>query len=70
MVYRVWAESISDVYVDIEADCEEDALEVARELDGGDFVDSGGGDWRYGSIYEVVGREPMFNANEFFLDDE
>ena len=44
-VYRVWAQSISDVYVDIEADSEEKAREIAEELDGGDFHDDGIGDW-------------------------
>ena len=67
MVYRVWAECISDVYVDIEADCEDDALEVAENyLDGGDFIDSGEGDWSLDSAtYEVNDVEPMFYANEF-----
>ena len=69
MVYRVWAECISDVYVDIEADCKEDALDVARDLDGGDFVDSGEGDWVMGDAYEVDGVQPMFYANDF-LDEE
>ena len=65
-VYRVWAECISDVYVDVEANSEEEAFEFANELDGGAFVDDGYGDWRMGSLCSVhkVDAEPMFNANE------
>ena len=47
--YRVWAECISDVYLDVEAESEEEALEIAAETDGGDFIDSGTGDWDLGS---------------------
>ena len=44
--WRVWAECISDVYLDVEAETEEQALEIAEEADGGDFTDDpcGGGD--------------------------
>ena len=48
--FRVWAEAISYVYVDIEAENEEKAMEAAEELDGGDFHDDGIGDWEYGSV--------------------
>lgn len=63
-VYRVWAECISDVYVDVEANSEEEALEYAANLDGGVFVDSGEGDWELGSYAYEVESEAMFNANE------
>lgn len=43
-VYRVWAESISYVYVDIEAESEDRAREIADILDGGDFHEDGFGD--------------------------
>lgn len=58
--YRVWANCISYVYADIEAESPEDALEAARELDGGDFIEDGG-DWEFSSDdpYEVD-EEPMF----------
>lgn len=48
--FRVWAQSISDVFIDIEAEDEEQALEAAKELDGGDFHDDGFGDWIFGSV--------------------
>lgn len=47
--YRVWAECISDVYLDVEANSEEEALNIAAEADGGDFIDAGTGDWNMGS---------------------
>ena len=62
-VYRVWAECISDVYVDVEANTEKEAYEFASELDGGDFVTTPDGDWKMGDVYEVD-TEPMFNVNE------
>lgn len=51
--FRVWAECISYVYVDIEAESEEKAREAAEELDGGDFHDDGMGDWEFGSVAEL-----------------
>lgn len=50
--YRVCAKSISYVYVDIEAESEEKALEAAEWLDGGEFNDDGCGDWEFGNVYE------------------
>ena len=74
MIYRVWAESISDVYVDIEADSMEDAYKIADEyLDGGDFVeDPLGGEWQLGSAVEMEDEdiEPMFYAKDFLGEDE
>lgn len=44
--YRVWAQSISDVYIDIEAKDADQAYDYAKnEADGGDFHDNGFGDW-------------------------
>ena len=51
--YRVWAEWISDVYLDVEAETEEEALEIAEETDGGEFIESSTGDWRIGSAYRL-----------------
>lgn len=47
--YRVWAECISDVYLDVEAESEDEAIEIANETDGGDFITSDYGDWKIGS---------------------
>ena len=52
--YRVWAECISDVYLDVEADSEEEAMDIARATDGGEFIDSGDGDWNYGEVEELI----------------
>ena len=52
--YRVWAQSISDVYIDIEADDADQAYNYAKyEADGGDFHDNGFGDWEMGSVEEL-----------------
>ena len=63
-VYRVWAESITDVYIDIEAESEEKAFEIAHEVDGGEFHEDGG-DWKFGSVYEVVNVDPDYTQEEF-----
>lgn len=52
--YRVWAECISDVFIDIEAASAERAREIAEEIDGGEFHDDPFcGEWRFGSTYEI-----------------
>lgn len=48
--YRVWAQSITDVYLDVEAESEEEAKEIAEVTDGGDFQYTVWGDWIFGSI--------------------
>lgn len=48
--FRIWAESISYVYLDVEADNIHKAMEIAEEVDGGDFHDDGYGDWIFGSV--------------------
>lgn len=56
MKYRVWAQSISDVYLDVEAENEREAIEIAEATDGGEFIDAGGysGDW-------IIGRAEVLN---------
>ena len=57
-MYRVWAQSISDVYLDVEAESEEEAYEIANEADGGEFVEySCGGDWILGDIERIDEEE-------------
>lgn len=52
--FRVWAQCISDVYVDIEAETKEQALKIAEEADGGEFIDDPtGGDWIMGSVQKM-----------------
>lgn len=51
--FRVWAESISYVYVDIEAESEDAAYDYAKNVvDGGDFHEDDG-DWEMGSVMEL-----------------
>lgn len=54
--YRVWAEMITDCYVEVEAESEEEAMNIAEDIDGGDFItdDSyGSGDWRITHADEI-----------------
>lgn len=52
--WRVWAECIHDVYLDVEAETEEKALEIADTTDGGEFIDDPlGGQWIMGSAYRI-----------------
>lgn len=45
--YRVWAECITDCFLDVEAESEEEALRIADDADGGDFItDMSSGDFR------------------------
>ena len=43
--FRVYAESVSTYYVDVVADNEEDAMEIAENKDGGEFKKDGLGYW-------------------------
>jgi hypothetical protein len=43
--YRVTASSIQYYYVDVEADSENDAWLMAKDMDGADFTPDGYGDW-------------------------
>jgi hypothetical protein len=48
MKYRVNATMTTDLYVIVEADSEDEALEIARNMDGGEFIEDerwGSGDW-------------------------
>lgn len=63
-VYRVWAQCISDVYIDIEAESEEKARELAEDIDGADFHDDGIGDWVFGSVAEMEDADPDYTQEE------
>lgn len=43
--YRVYANSISQVYLDVYADSEEEAKEIADKADGGDYTPTPYGSW-------------------------
>lgn len=40
MIYRVYAKMKTGLHIDIEAESEEEAMEIADETDGGDFIES------------------------------
>jgi hypothetical protein len=50
--YKVQAMYTTYVYQFIEAQNDEQAWEIARDLDGGSFKDSGYGDWDINSVEE------------------
>ena len=71
-VYRVWAQSISDVYLDVAAESEEEAMAIANDADGGDFIEDGIGDWIMGSVYEKKDLEPdedMIESYKFWKEE-
>jgi hypothetical protein len=51
--YKVYASYISFCYIDVEADSEEQAYEIAENTDGGDFKQTELGDWRIDRVVEV-----------------
>lgn len=54
--YRVWAKMSTDAYLDVEAEDEDEARNIAEEADGGDFIpddDPYSGDW------EITDVEPL-----------
>lgn len=71
-VYRVWAESISDVYLDVAAESEEEARRIADEADGGEFIDNGTGDWRMGEAMETHEQpdEAMIERYQFWKEEQ
>lgn len=51
--YRVYAEVSTRCYIDVEASSKEEALEIGRDTDGGDFIadDEHAGDW---NVYQAT----------------
>ncbi len=44
--YRVWAKMTTYSYLDVEAESPDEAFNIAKETDGGEFISSEeGGDW-------------------------
>lgn len=68
--YRVWAESISDVYLDVEANSKEEAYEIARNADGGDFKeDLLGGAWRLTTVQELENDKTISDLSDEILKE-
>lgn len=50
-MFRVFAESVTDSYVDVEAYDEQEARDIAEDMDGGDFIIcDNAGDWRITTV--------------------
>lgn len=53
-IYRVTAVMEIDLHIDIEADNAQEAFEIARDIDGGDFLrEENGGDWRLCDVFKI-----------------
>ena len=57
MKYRVWAKMTNYAYLDVEAEDENEALAIAENTDGGEFISSDEGNWEiiYDDVEEVEG---------------
>lgn len=52
--YRVWAECIDYVYIDVEAENGDQAYEFARDyVDGGEYHTSCHGDWEMDNVVQL-----------------
>lgn len=51
--FKVIASSISYFVLEVEAENEDEAWQIGREADGGDFEPDGDGDWEIYSVEEV-----------------
>ena len=57
--FRVYAKSITYCYVDVEAENEYEALDMAEDIDGGEFSTEIDGDWE---TYAVIEMDSHGNA--------
>ena len=44
--YRVWAECTTDLYIDVYANDEDEAYEIAEAADGSEFTECPDGEWK------------------------
>jgi len=51
--YNVTAYYTTTCFVEIEAENEDNAYDIARNMDGGSFTNSDAGDWRIVDVEEV-----------------
>ncbi len=64
--FRIWAQSITDCYIDIEAENEDIARKRAEEIDGGDFHTTVYGDWEWGSTERLLDTDQVDYLEEDF----
>jgi len=57
MKWKVQAEMITDLYIIVEAEDEDQAYDMARDADGADFIEEGYGDWNLGSVIPMEESE-------------
>ena len=73
-VYRVWAESVSNVYLDVAAESKEEAYRIADEANGGEFTNMGTGGWNMDRdwIIEMQERpdEAMIERYQFWKEEQ
>ncbi len=60
MIYRIVATVLSDVHIDIEAESAEEALARAEEIDGGEWIDEGTGEFQIST--DVIEMLPEFGS--------
>ena len=53
MKYRVWYQSSTYCYVDIEAESKDEANSIAEHMDGGEFISTDDGCWGYLNTEEL-----------------
>lgn len=51
--YKVYYDSLTEYVIEVEAENEEQAYEIASQTDGGDFTPVNDGDWGYKRTEEV-----------------
>ena len=52
--FRVTATQMTYLEIEVEADNAQEALEIGRNTDGGDFQETGLGDWTVNGAFEVT----------------
>ncbi len=51
--YRVWAKMTTYSYIEVEAESEDEAMGIAKEIDGGEFITSDDGEWEIDKAEEI-----------------
>lgn len=68
--FRVWAASISYCYLDVEAEDEDKAKEIAEEVDGGEFHEDCFGDWEWGDVAPLDDDAEVDYSQKDFYGEE
>ena len=57
--YKVEAELVTDLFIVVEAEDEDQAYRIADDIDGGDWQDDQSGDWKIGRAVRVSSDTPL-----------